>query len=523
MPQPHIGVVGAGPGGLTAAMILAHRGFRVSVFERESSIGGRNSELRLGPYSFDVGPTFLLMKFLLDEMFAETGRNTSYYLDCPRLDPMYELAFDGFSIDATTDRERMREQIEKHFPGQGAGLDKLHKAEYVRFKRMYPCLQKDYGHVSALLAPVLLRALPHLSLGRSIFQVLGHYFKPELLRLAFTFQSKYLGMSPWSCPGAFALIPYAEHAFGIYHVMGGLHRMSTAFAQVLKEDAGDLHLETPVRQLLLDGKTVKGVELADGTKVETDAVIVNADFGHAMTHLVPDGVLRRYRADKLRKLDFSCSTFMLYLGLDTMYPLKHHVILFAKDYARNLREISETKVLSDDFSLYVRNASITDPSLAPPGHSAVYVLVPVPNNMGQVDWEKEAAPFRERVLDAMEQRGGMTNLRSHIREEAVITPKDWEEERGVYLGATFNLAHSLGQMLYFRPHNKFEELRNCYLAGGGTHPGSGIPTILESGRITANLICRRWGVPFSPPAQFSDEWFQRAQRDSPPPVKASGR
>ena len=162
---------------------------------------------------------------------------------------------------------------------------------------------------------------------------------------------------------------------------------------------------------------------------------------------------------------------------------------------------------------------MTDPSLAPAGHSAVYVLVPVPNNSGHVDWGQEASAFRERVLDVMEQRGGMKDLRKHIREEFMITPKDWEKKRSVYLGATFNLAHSLGQMLYLRPHNQFEELDNCYLVGGGTHPGSGIPTILESGRITANLISQRWGVPFAPPPPFSEEWFERAQRNIPPEVQ----
>jgi phytoene desaturase len=510
MTKRHIGVIGAGPGGLCAAMILAHRGFDVSVYEREPAIGGRNAELRLGDYSFDLGPTFLLMKFLLDQVFAEAGRETADYLECPQLDPMYELAFGDFSIHATTDRERMKAEIERAFAGEGPGLDRFHEIERTRFKRMYPCLQKNYGHLGALLAPVFLRALPHLSLGKSIYQVLGRYFGPERLRLAFTFQSKYLGMSPWDCPGAFALIPYAEHKLGIHHVTGGLNRMSTAFAKALDEEGGKLHLATPVRRLLLDGRTVTGLELADGTRVGTDAVVVNADFGHAMSTLVPEGVLRRYRPEKLRKRAFSCSTYMLYLGLDTLYPLPHHKIVFAGDYARNLREISREKVLSEDFSFYIRNASATDPTLAPEGHSAVYVLVPVPNNSGHVDWECERGPFRERVLDAMASRGGMPGLREHIREEHIITPEDWERKYGVFLGATFNLAHTLGQMLYFRPHNEFEELRNCYLVGGGTHPGSGIPTILESSRITSNLLSRRWDVPFEPPPPFSEDILEPA-------------
>jgi phytoene desaturase len=186
---------------------------------------------------------------------------------------------------------------------------------------------------------------------------------------------------------------------------------------------------------------------------------------------------------------------MLYLGLDKVYDLPHHTVFFAGDYQGNIRDIFQRKVLSEDISFYVRNASVTDPALAPPGHSAVYVLVPVPNRTATIDWAKEKSAFRDRVIAAMEKRAGMADIRSHIHEEIVYTPQTWQD-MNIQFGATFNLAHSLNQMLYFRPHNKFEELDNCYLVGGGTHPGSGLPTIYESGRIAANLIARCYGVKF---------------------------
>jgi phytoene desaturase len=189
---------------------------------------------------------------------------------------------------------------------------------------------------------------------------------------------------------------------------------------------------------------------------------------------------------------------MLYLGLDTLYEAEHHTIVFARDYEKNLDEIAHKKVLSEDISFYVRNASVTDPHIAPAGHSSVYVLVPVPNNQSNIDWEKEAVPFRERVLEAIESRTRMTDLRSHIVAEEMIHPGQWEDERDIYAGATFNLAHSLGQMLYLRPRNRFEEWDHCYLVGGGTHPGSGLPTIYESGRISADMISKRYGVPVDP-------------------------
>jgi phytoene desaturase len=360
---------------------------------------------------------------------------------------------------------------------------------------MYPCLQKDYGSLKQYVSKAMLRALPKLSLGRSIFDVLGDYFREDKLKLSFTFQAKYLGMSAWDCPGAFAILPYVEHAFGVYHVTGGLSEISEAMAKVCRELGVNIRLGTPVKQLVLEGKSVRGVELADGEKVMADETVLNADFGYAMKHLVPPGALKKYSPEKVDAKEYSCSTFMLYLGLDKVYDLPHHTIFFSGDYKGNIDDIFKGKVLSDDLSFYIRNASVTDKTLAPEGHSSIYVLVPVPNCTANIDWAKEKAAFRDRVIDAMEKRGGMKDLRNHIREEIVYTPETWKD-MNIHIGATFNLAHTLQQMLYFRPRNKFEELDNCYLVGGGTHPGSGLPTIYESGRIAANLIARRHGVEF---------------------------
>ncbi len=491
----HINVVGAGPGGLTVAMLLAARGFKVTVFEKENFVGGRNAGIVKNGYKFDTGPTFLMMKFILDEVFEESDRHIDDYLKCVKLEPMYRLQFADKRLEPTTNREAMLQQLEQTFPGNSAGYDKFMAVEKERFHRMYPCLQKDYATVRQYLSKAMLRALPKLSLGRSLFGVLGDYFREEQLKLSFTFQSKYLGMSAWDCPGAFAILPYVEHAFGVYHVTGGLSEISEAMAKVCREHGVNLRLGTPVKQLLLDGKKVVGVELADGEKVFADETVINADFGYAMKHLVPPGVLKKYSPEKVDAREYSCSTFMLYLGFDKTYDLPHHTIFFAGDYKKNISDIFQTKVLSDDLSFYIRNASVTDPTLAPAGHSSIYVLVPVPNRTAKIDWAKEKSAFRERVIAAMETRGEMKDLRQHIREEIVFTPDTWQD-MNIQFGATFNLAHSLQQMLYFRPRNKFEELDNCYLVGGGTHPGSGLPTIYESGRIAANLISRRHGVEF---------------------------
>ena len=503
--RKRIVIVGAGPGGLSAAMILAARGFEVDVYEKQAKIGGRSAEVVLGDYRFDLGPTFLMMKYLLDELFEEAGRKSSDYLDCRRLDPMYRLVFGDKQMLVTDDRARMKAEIDRVFPGEGDSLDRFHARESKRFEHLYPCLQRDYGKLHRFFSTTLLAAFPHIAAGRSLYDVLSDYFKSEELRLAFTFQSKYLGMSPWECPGLFAMIPYTEHAHGIYHVMGGLSKISDALRKVAEEHGARVHTSSPVKRVLLEGRRTAGVELSDGQIVRADAVFVNADFGHAMQHLFPEEKLKHYKPSELRKKNYSCSTYMLYLGLDRSYPdCEHHMIVFAKDYKKNLEDISIEKKCSEDVSVYVRNAAPLDPGCAPEGHSALYILCPVPNNTSGVDWDTEKHVYRERILDILETRSPYKDIRKHIQRELVVTPKDWEEKHSVFLGATFNMGHNISQMLYMRPHNAFEEFDDCYLVGGGTHPGSGLPTIFESARISANLFCDKIGVPYAPPKPFTE-------------------
>ena len=476
-------------------MLLAARGFAVTLVEKNDHVGGRNAAIIRNGYKFDTGPTFLMMKFILDEVFEEADRRSEDYLQFVKLEPMYRLQFDDVRLEPTTDHAAMLKQLNAKFPGNAAGYWKFLETEQQRFRKMYPCLQKDYSSPLSYLSADFLKAVPHLAFGKSVMDILGGYFNTEKLRLAFTFQAKYLGMSAWDCPGAFAILPFVEHAYGIYHTQGGLSEISVAMARVCAEHGVRIRLAAPVKQLILSGRAVRGVELASGEQILGDETVLNADFGYAMNHLVPPGVLKKYRPRKLDDREFSCSTFMLYLGLDKTYDLPHHTIFFADDYHRNIDDIFHRKVLSAQNSFYVRNASVSDPTLAPPGHSSLYVLVPVPNCSAAIDWSQAKAAFRETMLDALEKRAGMADLRAHIREEILLAPDDWQAAN-VHLGATFNLAHKLSQMLYFRPRNKFEELDNCYLVGGGTHPGSGLPTIYESGRIAANLICRRHAVPF---------------------------
>ena len=492
MSERHIVIIGAGPGGLAAAMILAYRGFKVTVFEKENSVGGRNRALNLGKHVFDIGPTFLMMDFFLREIFTRSGKNIEDYLQLTRLEPIYKLSFIDKELYAVTDHDEMRSRIARTFPGNEGGFDRFLREEHRRYDKMFPCLKKHYSTITKMLHPDLISALPWLSLGKSLYRNLSRYYTNELCKLSFTFQAKYLGMSPWSCPGLFTIIPYIEHAYGVYHVTGGLCTIADAMQRVAREHGAVIYTQQRVKRILSDSRRhVQGVLLNNDEKVTADGVVINADFGHAAESLFLPGELRKYTPERMSKMQYSCSTFMLYLALNTVYPEPHHQIIFARDYHKNITDISTNGILSDDMSIYLRNGSVLDKTLAPDGHSAVYVLVPVPNLRSHIIWNNDLiATYREKVLTRIEQRTSMTNLRSHIVAEHIITPQNWWADFAIFHGATFNLAHNLLQMLYFRPHNRFEEFKNCYLVGGGTHPGSGLPTIYESARITADLICQ---------------------------------
>lgn len=490
-------IVGGGPGGAASALLLASRGFDVQLFEKQDRIGGRTGALEEQGYKFDIGPTFLMMKSLLDRIFEEAGKRSEDYLEFVRLDPMYELRFDDEVFRAGDNTEDTKAEIERLFPGQGARMDEFLKREGSRLKQLLPAFERDFSKPSRALAPSLLPALPHLSLGTTVFDNLKRYFTDEKLALLFSFQSKYLGMSAWECPGAFAMLSYMEHAHGIWHTIGGLSEIPHALAKAAEECGAKIHLGTAVKQLTLDGRRVSGVELENGETVEADSVVINADFGNAMTKLVPSDALRKYTREKLDSMKFSCSTFMMHLGVNCQLDLPHHTIVFARDYRKNVDEIFSTGKPSEDISFYIRNASVTDPTLAPEGKSSLYILVPTPNLDGEIDWEEAQGRYRTLAMEAIADRLGITGLESHIEVEKIYTPKTWSEELDIFKGATFNLSHCLSQLAFMRPGNRFEEFRNCYLVGGGTHPGSGLPTIFESARISSNLLSDSFGVRYS--------------------------
>ena len=481
-------IVGAGPGGLSAAMLLAHAGLEVTVIERQPRVGGRTSALESDGYRFDLGPTFFLYPQILEEIFAAVGRDLHREVPMRRLDPQYRLIFgEGGELICRSDIEAMVAEIAKISPGDAPQFRRFMADNRVKLEKFAPCLQSPFPGWTSLLQMRLLAVLPHLKPWKSLHAELAGYFRDPRLQLAFTFQSKYLGMSPFQCPSLFSILSFLEYEHGIWHPIGGCNALTIAMARIAAELGATLRLNEAVEQVLFDGRRAVGVRTANG-EIRGDAVVVNADFGHAMTTLVPDRLRRKWNDSSIARKRYSCSTFMLYLGIEGRYDqLAHHNIYIARDYRQNLDEIERLHVLSDDPSFYAANTCRTDNTMAPPGHSSLYVLVPVTHQHPNIDWTKERDRYRQVALHQLA-KIGLNDIERRIRLERIVTPVDWEHQLGIYRGATFNLSHNLGQMLHLRPRNRFEEFERMYLVGGGTHPGSGLPVIFESARISSKLL-----------------------------------
>jgi phytoene desaturase len=487
-------IIGAGPGGLASAMLLAKAGAEVTILEKQPRVGGRTSLIEADGYKFDLGPTFFLYPQILQEIFQEVGRDLYREVPMTKLDPQYRITFGaGGELNATPDLERMVAEIAKLSPPDARGFRRFMEYNRVKLEKFAPCLQMPFSGWPSVLNPRVLKVLPFLKPWKSLHAELAGYFKDPRLQLAFTFQSKYLGMSPFQCPSLFSILSFLEYEHGIWHPTGGCNSLTRGMARVAQELGVNIQLNTAVEGILFQGRRAVGARTAQGEQ-RADSVMVNADFANAITKLVPNNLRRRWSDAKVAKKDFSCSTFMLYLGVEGKFDhLAQHNIYVAKDYRRNLDEIERQHVLSEDPSFYVENPVRTDATMAPPGHSALYVLLPVTHQHPNVDWNKERGRYRAVALRQLE-RLGITDIEKRIRFERVVTPADWESKVDVYRGATFNLAHNFAQMLHLRPQNRFEEFDRMYLVGGGTHPGSGLPVIFESARISTRLLLKDLGL-----------------------------
>ncbi len=500
MSGPQIAVVGAGPGGLAVAVLLASRGLDVTVYEAQPEIGGRTSRIELGEYKFDRGPTFFLMPHVLQEIFSAAGRDMNDYVDLVRLDPMYRLVIgqqdqSDITIDATQDIEAMARQLSSLHPEDGEAFASFVAHNRRKLNAAEPILRRPIRSFVDLIRTDAAKVLPVLKPTETVDSLSSKYFKHPASKIAVGFQSKYLGMSPYDCPSLFTILPYIEYEYGVWHPRGGCNALMQALADVLVELGGKIRTSMPVRSVRTERGAVVGLEF-ENEYVACDHAVINADATWACKNLFPEASRGKVTDESLDKKKYSCSTFMMYLGVEGEVDLPHHTIRTAPDYQGNLADIGREGgwggSLTDDPSFYVCNPSVTDSTLAPAGCSSLYVLLPTPNTRAPIDWQERSDACRSLLLERMRSVLGL-DLAGRIREELLLTPNDWASQN-INFGATFNLAHSLDQMLHKRPQHKVPFADGAWLVGGGTHPGSGLPVIFLSAQITAGLLLKALGV-----------------------------
>lgn len=487
-PRPHAVVIGAGFGGLAAAIRLGARGYRVTVLERLDQPGGRARVFRQDGFVFDAGPTIVTAPFLFDELWDLCGQRRCDHVDLVPLEPFYRLRFhDGSTLDCSGDPRRMRANVARLAPPDADGYERFmaRSAEICRIGF------EQLGHVpfgSVLdmirIAPDLVRLSGH----RSVHHLVSRYVRDERLRIALSFHPLFVGGNPFTASAIYGLIAHLERRWGVHFARGGTGRLVDGLVDLIRGQGGRLRPGADVRRITVEAGRATGVVLDGGEAIPADIVVSNADVAWTYGRLVPDGAARRWRPARLKRAAYSMSLFVWYFGTDRRYDdVPHHTILLGPRYRGLLDDIFRRKVLADDFSLYLHRPTATDMSLAPQGHDAFYVLSPVPNLAGGADWSGLAETYRARIAAHLEQTV-LPGLGRHIVTSRVMTPEDFRGELNAPHGAAFSLEPVLTQSAWFRPHNRSEDIANLYLVGAGTHPGAGLPGVLSSARILDEVV-----------------------------------
>jgi phytoene desaturase len=484
--RPHALVIGAGFGGLAAAIRLGARGYRVTVIDRLDQPGGRARKFEQDGFTFDAGPTIVTAPFLFEELFALCGERMEDHVTLKSLSPFYTVRFDdGSELPYSEDTDAMRREIAKFNPDDVDGYDRLlvesEKCYQTGFVKM---VDRPFHKLSSMVG-----AIPDLlsrRAERSIYKMVSRYIKDERLRQAFSFHPLFIGGNPMRASSVFGLILHLEKEAGVHYAMGGTNTIAVALANLIKGQGGTIRYESEAAEIHTEGNRATGVRLTTGEVLSADVVVSNADAAWTHSKLLPKG--RAWSEAKLAKAAYSMGLFVWYFGTKKRYEdVGHHTIMMGPRYRELLKDIFDRKILADDFSLYLHRPTATDPSMAPDGCDGFYVLSPVPNLSGNVDWSTAAEPYRQKI-EAHLEATMLPGLRENIVTSRLLTPPDFETDYLSYYGAGFSFEPKLTQIAWFRPHNQNEDLTNLYLVGAGTHPGAGVPGVIVSAKIIDKLV-----------------------------------
>jgi phytoene desaturase len=484
-------VVGAGLGGLAAAIRLQAAGHAVTLVEKRAQIGGRAGQLKGAGYTFDMGPSIITAPHLLHDLWSTAGARLPDDLDLVPLAPYYRIYFaDGRHFDYGGTPEQVEAQVRAFDPDAVDGYGRFMVATRRIHQRAFEDLAGQPFHKLTTflkLVPELLR----LNAAQTVYSFVSRFFRDPHLRTVFSFHPLFIGGNPFRASAIYSIVPYLERQGGVWFARGGMYTLVQAMQALFERLGGQTRLSTGVEQVLVDETTRRatGVQLDTGESVRADAVVLNADVATGYMRLVPARYRTKMTDGRLQGYRYSMSCYLLYLGLDRQYPqLLHHTIVMAARYRGLIGDIFDGRGLPPDMSLYLHAPTKTDPTMAPSGGESLYVLVPVPHLGRGIDWVHEAQPFRDRIVHFLEHDFGLTGLQDAIRFEHHFTPLDFRDDLSSFLGSAFSIEPTLTQSAYFRPHNVSEDIGGLYLVGAGTHPGAGLPGVLLSARITTDLV-----------------------------------
>jgi len=485
-------IIGAGMGGLAAALRLRHMGFDVTVIEKQKRPGGRSNVLQEQGFRVDIGPTILVMKDTFEETYRAIGQDINRRIKFAPLDPNYRIYYhDGTYIDLYNSMAKLAAECERVEPGVTTRLFRFIGDSARKYELGMDFVARNYDRITDLANPSAALRLIQTGAYQNLFAQVGSYFKTDKLRKAFSFHSMFLGLSPFDALAMYSLITYADLVEGMQFPMGGIYSIVEDMVKLAGEMGVTLRTGTPVEEIIVEGGRARGVRLAGGEVVRADIVVSNADLVYTYKKLVPAQYRRIYTDARLDRMEYACSGYLLYLGVDKTYPhMRHQALYFSEDYRANLDAIFRTKTLPEDPSFHLNNPTITDPSLAPPGHSALYLLAPMPNLQGNVNWDEAAPVVREKLLRQLE-RLVDPDIRKHIVWERQYRPTDWLHDINAPYGVAFgSLSHGFFQSSYFRPHNVARDIPGLYFVGQGTYPGIGMPMVMLSARLLAERLQR---------------------------------
>jgi phytoene desaturase len=486
-------IIGSGFGGLAAAIRLAARGHEVEIFEKRDKLGGRAYVHEINGFKFDGGPTVITAPFMFDDLFALAGRKRSDYVEFKPLNPFYRI-FDheGRAFNYNGDEAFILDQIRQWNPADVEGYQRFMATTKGIFQKGFVELaDKPFLHFTDMLkvAPDLIKMQSYLS----VYSYASQFVKDEFLRQVFSFHPLLIGGNPFDAPSIYAMIHYLEREWGIHYAMGGTGALVAALGKLLDELGGKVHFNSEIEEILVDESRkdrVSGIRLKDGMIHKADHVISNADVAFTYRNLIPENYRHKYTNRRVESIKYSMSLFVIYFGTKRRYTdsgLAHHNIILGKRYNGLLNDIFNKQILADDFSLYLHMPTLTDSSIAPEGHENFYVLSPVPHLGSGTDWTKQAKPYRDRIMNFLEQNY-LPDLQANIVADHVVDPLYFQNTLNSYLGSAFSVQPILTQSAWFRPHNRSEDFENLYFVGAGTHPGAGLPGVLSSAIIVEDLI-----------------------------------